>query len=473
MNCTMSLSSLDQRSSLPEVHRRIKEIVDEKIAHEALKSKGRPLETKAKYEKLARELLEKQTIVDPEQEKQKEFEVARRAVLELITPKTSPEGREYTDVKFYTGLNDLDSLIEGVVGSLNTKGSWTKEAMSQALKDDFEIQKKANVLENQRVYEKRRDAKRLFLEAYLVELEVRGFTNPEEVKQKLKERLSYIEESLFEAFWKETISSEDILLPVIEKIGDGIENEEVRERFTEVLRSGDISQIFSFLGEQRDILAHTFSKELLPALRFLLSQTFEKQFQKGEYPNSEAFAFFIQFSDSFLSFAPLAVEFYQHMAVEAYLFSQDRQKRVEYDLLKKIIYSSRPLLSDVFKKYIQHLLPLAPADRKIVDTLKKFYFKDTNDHYKQSFVDKWLLIFSKNRIKKFDPSHLFALMHRTALELFESDVPNSHKKLAQVYLPQLHKTGKNLQFISIENDTYLYQVMFTDPQIQFVTGYHI
>ncbi|HAU66616.1 MAG: hypothetical protein A2017_16930 [Lentisphaerae bacterium GWF2_44_16] len=183
-----------------DVNRRIKGIAEETIAREALKPKGRPLETKAGYERLARDLAKKETIVDPEREKQKEFDIAKRALIELMTPKISSEGQVYTDVKFYTDLNDLDSLIDGVIEQLDKRGLWTKDEMLKALKTDNDIRDKAQLLDQHRRDEMRRDSKRLFLQAYLAELEVSGFTNPEEVKQKLKERLSSIEESLFEEF---------------------------------------------------------------------------------------------------------------------------------------------------------------------------------------------------------------------------------------------------------------------------------
>jgi hypothetical protein len=351
-------------------------------------------------------------------------------------------------------LSDLDSVIEGVVVvSLSKKGSWTKEEMFQALKDDFEIQKKASVLEKQRVSEKRRDAKRLFLEAYLAELEVTGFTNPEEVKQKLKERLSYIEESLFEEFWKETISSEDVLLPVIEKIGDGIENEEVREQFIAMLRSEDLSKIFSFLGEQKEILNLTFSKELLPALRFVLSQMFEKNRQKGFFLDLEAFYSFIEFGKNFPSFTPLIVRF-QSQIKEKYLPGFTRNK----------LHNS---VKELLKTYIENLPVLLFKDREIVDRVKKFYFVDLTSEYdikhKLSIFNKISLSFLRisNKRKMFDETHMTQLIHRAALELFYETTTN-------IFLKRLVLNCEELNlFSSHEKRDSIFEKLQKDVLVQF------
>ncbi|HAU66615.1 MAG: hypothetical protein A2017_16925 [Lentisphaerae bacterium GWF2_44_16] len=254
-----------------------------------------------------------------------------------------------------------------------------------------------------------------------------------------------------------------MLLPVIEKIGDGIENEEVRGRFTEILRSGDINQIFSFLGEQRDILDLTFSKELLPALRFVLSQMFEKQFQKREYPNKDAFASFIKFSDLFLSFTPLTIEFYGQMARRWRRL--DRTYADVFSLEK--VFVLRSALDELFKKYAEHFSLLERADRKIVDKLKKYYFKSTSGggYYYENWEDKlerWSFILNKNRMKKFDESHIVSLIRRAALELFQS-----HD--SSVDLSKLIQKSIDLQFISELENSEILQRLIQDSQIEFVS----
>jgi len=479
-------SSSVERSVPPpqDVHERIKEIEQERIAKEFSNPDGRPLEVKQNFEKLRRDLI---MLKSPEVPPFLRIrEAAKKAVLDILEDERL----------LYTEVSDIDTIIEGVVARYQSREDMTPEQLREFLKKDSAIQIMVQTKETQRLVREKQEAKKLFLEVYTAEVEVTESTNIEGIKEVLKKRLrGFIEEVFFEEFWREVISSEDFFEPFIQPIEKAIANREVRESLCAVFRKGDFSEIVQFLGKEAEVLKLAFPRESLPTLRFILSQAFEKQLkeqnelfaticvenshgrrdrqkEEEQLKKHQTFdlqkyidnsSFFIQFCKFFPQFTPLATELFIRTArsdyfkkggyflkrsdASGYEHGEEKEERIYFD-------SIRFSLKELYDQYVDQLPPLSEEDRKIVDRVKKVYF--SREHPGNYFFSRnW------NKFKTFDGLRMKQLIRRATLEIFQLE-KNVYYFLGDYF--------QELGFITDEQRSVIEHELDKDYEMQFLEG---